>query len=1011
MDCGRHEWSIVEDEFDPLKAGHRETVCALGNGYLGVRGAPEEGHPASSPATFIAGVFDAAPGGVPELVVAPNWLRMRVVIDGEEFSMASGEVLGFRRTLDMRDGVLERKVRWRGSRGRTVRLTWRRLVSMADVHAAAVSLTIEPEDDDLEVVVDSAIDGRVSNAKAVHLDVIGGGWDGDASYLVARTRASGVVIAEAQIVAVSGGEATVLGRVPQYPSSPAAIARAAGRGADGEAGEAAGSCARPQAVHGGLLQPGAPGAPGAAQVPEVLPGGGILRGGGILPRDSASPGNSALPGGSASSGAASSAGETTAGVSLRIHCRRGEPVTIEKYVGFATSLDSATGGGRAPTTGGGANVAGGAGAAERTAALASGGTALARGVGNSCGPDGAREPEGHALGAGDSGCVAWAAAGAQMPANSCARVPGNGGGSEGKSGDGGAENGDAGDGGEVGIRGDAAAALALALSAARRGAACRFAGLLEEHRRVWHAIWDRCDIVIEGDDFAQKAMRFAVFQMVQAAPRHTDRVSIGARGLSGEGYKGHVFWDTETFVVPFFTFTLPEIARNLLGYRYHTLPAARRNAASKGYRGAMFAWESADTGEETTPPWGDPNPVTGERRRILCGDLEHHITADVAYAVWQYCMATADEEFLLQKGAEILIETGRFWASRASYNSTLQAYEILHVIGPDEYHEDVNNNFYTNAMARWNIRAALATCDYLRARHPSEWARLASATGISHEELAHMADVAARLVCGRASAAPHGSAGAQPAIEQFDGFSDLADVEIPADEATFRPMEAVIGPEALAMSRVVKQPDVLMALYLLEDNIMGDIDDAVEAESRGCGLADRLPRGGGGRRGRGAHRWKDVLRANWDYYEPRTDHGSSLSCAIHSAIASRLGLREKAWRYFVRAARIDLADAMGNAANGVHMATQGGLWQAVVYGFAGVRADMSVPGVRRPEECASGSGPSPAEAAGLAPWAKGAFSVNPRLPGHWRRLSVPLAWRGTRVRMEFSGSCGGEDHG
>lgn len=958
MDCGRHEWSIVEDEFDPLKAGHRETVCALGNGYLGVRGAPEEGHPASSPATFIAGVFDAAPGGVPELVVAPNWLCMRVVIDGEEFSMASGEVLGFRRTLDMRDGVLEREVRWRGPRGRTVRLTWRRLVSMADVHAAAVSLTIEPEDGDLEVVVDSAIDGRVSNAKAVHLDVIGQGWDGDANYLVARTRASGVVIAEAQIVAVSGGEATVLGRVPQYPGSLAAIGAAAGRGADREAGEAAGSCARPQAVHGGLLQPGAP---GAVQLPEVLPGDSILRGGGILPRDSALPGGNALPGGSASAGAASSTGETTAGVSLRIHCRRGEPVTIEKYVGFGTSLDRATGGGRAATAAGGANVAGGAGAAERMATLASGGTAFARG-GSSCGS-------------------------------------------------GGAESGDGGDGDEVDVRGDAAAALALALDAARRGAACRFAGLLEEHRRVWHAIWDRCDIVIEGDDFAQKAMRFAVFQMVQAAPRHTDRVSMGARGLSGEGYKGHVFWDTETFVVPFFTFTLPEIARNLLGYRYHTLPAARRNAASKGYRGAMFAWESADTGEETTPPWGDPDPVTGERRRILCGDLEHHITADVAYAVWQYCMATADEEFLLQKGAEILVETGRFWASRASYNSTLQAYEILHVIGPDEYHEDVNNNFYTNAMARWNIRAALATCDYLRARHPSEWARLASATGISHEELAHMADVAARLVCGRASAAPHGSGGAQPVIEQFDGFSDLADVDIPADEATFKPMEAVIGPEALARSRVVKQPDVLMALYLLEDNIMGDIDDTVEAESRGCGLADRLPRGGGGRRGRGAHRWKDVLRANWDYYEPRTDHGSSLSCAIHSAIASRLGLREKAWQYFVRAARIDLADAMGNAANGVHMATQGGLWQAVVYGFAGVRADMSVPGVRRPQEYASGSGPSPAEAAGLAPWAKGAFSVNPRLPGHWRRLSVPLAWRDTRVRMEFSGSCGGEDHG
>ncbi|MDI7248102.1 MAG: hypothetical protein QME92_11675, partial [Bacillota bacterium] len=248
---GRHEWCIVEDGFDSSKAGHRETVCALGNGYLGVRGAPEEGHPASNAATFIAGVFDATPGGVPEVVVAPNWLGMRVLIDGEEFNMASGEVLEFRRTLNMRDGVLEREVRWRDSRARTARLIWRRIVSMADVHVAAVSLTIEPEDRDCcEVVVESILDGRVSNARAVHLDVIDRGWDGDAGYLVARTRSSGVTVAEAAIVSVSGGEAEVVRRVPQHagPAGGAAdgcatvaphantLGRAAALDATGEAG-------------------------------------------------------------------------------------------------------------------------------------------------------------------------------------------------------------------------------------------------------------------------------------------------------------------------------------------------------------------------------------------------------------------------------------------------------------------------------------------------------------------------------------------------------------------------------------------------------------------------------------------------------------------------------------------------------------------------------------------------------------------------------------------------------
>ncbi|MGE5592839.1 MAG: glycoside hydrolase family 65 protein [Betaproteobacteria bacterium] len=863
MRTGSQEWCIVEDELDILKLGARETVCALGNGYLGVRGAPEEGHPASSPATFIAGVFDAPPGGVPELVVAPNWLCMRVFIDGEEYSMASGKLLDFRRTLDMRDGVLERVVRWRGSRGRTIRLTWRRIVSMEDIHLAAVSLCIEPEEGDVEVVVDSCIDGRVSNVKAVHLDVVERGWDGDASYLVARTRSSGVTIAEAQIVAASGGKASAVGRGPS---------------------------------HSGATDPA-----------------------------------------------------DAAKVTLRLHCRRGESVAIEKYVGFATSIDAPAGKGRGGVA---------AGPGER------GGQGAAACAGDTC------------AGGGD------------------------------------VEN-----------------ALMVASSAARRGAACGFAGLLESHRRVWHDIWDRCDIVIEGDGFAQRAVRFAIFQMVQAAPRHTDRVSIGARGLSGEGYKGHVFWDTETFVVPFFTFTLPDVARNLLGYRYHTLPAARENAASKGYRGAMFAWESADTGEETTPPWGDPHPETGERRRILCGDLEHHITADVAYAVWQYCVATGDEEFLLRQGAEILIETGRFWASRASYNPALQAYEILHVIGPDEYHEDVNNNFYTNAMARWNVRAALATSVYLKVRHPSEWARLASAIGISQEELAHMADVAGRLVCGRAALEADLGAAAQRAssghaagssalslpgtlvIEQFDGFSDLADVEIQTDEATFRPMEAIIGPRALAESKVVKQPDVLMALYLLGDSVAADSGLAVETGPGRRGSTQQReanPHGVAGPSWAGLQRWESgfwakVARANWDYYEPRTDHGSSLSCAIHSTIASRLGLGEQAWRYFMRAARIDLEDAMGNAVNGVHMATQGGLWQAVVNGFAGIRADVSAPYERGPHAYASGSTPSPGDAADLAPWACSSLRVEPRLPRHWRRLSVPFTWRGTRVRMELKG--------
>ncbi|MEW6229445.1 MAG: hypothetical protein AB1700_15370, partial [Bacillota bacterium] len=468
--------------------------------------------------------------------------------------------------------------------------------------------------------------------------------------------------------------------------------------------------------------------------------------------------------------------------------------------------------------------------------------------------------------------------------------------------------------------------------------------------------------------------------------------------------------------------------------------------------------------EETTPAWGDPHPVTGERRRILCGDLEHHITADVAFAVWQYYIVTDDEEFLTERGAEILLETGRFWASRASYNASEGVYEILHVIGPDEYHEDVNNNFFTNVLARWNIRAALAVADYLMACHPSEWADLAYRIGVNPDELAFMAQVADGLVCGRFLHKPQidgagntlaagrtlertpgepgpGSGGTEagpppesaepglqpgdpeddlprapqsgprcghealsswqvqgrrlgldpgPVLEQFDGFGDLLDVDVSAFGARSKPMEAVLGTEGVRRSKVVKQPDVLMALYLLGDDALSQV----------CRLAQQA----GSEHERGSERMEEVLRANWDYYEPRTDHGSSLSFAIHSALASRIGLDEEAYRYFVRAAEIDLADVMGNAVNGIHMATQGGLWQAVVMGFAGIRASMDLADPRRSR--ARGE-PAPAcslkEEHGAVRPPMGGFCVAPTFPASWRRVSIPFMWRGRQVRLDISG--------
>ena len=220
------------------------------------------------------------------------------------------------------------------------------------------------------------------------------------------------------------------------------------------------------------------------------------------------------------------------------------------------------------------------------------------------------------------------------------------------------------------------------------------------HAQSWQARWQAADVAVEGDPEAQRALRFATYHLIGAANPEDAYVSVGARALTGDAYKGHVFWDTEIYLLPFYTFTWPEAARALLLYRHHTLPAAREKARRLGYAGALFAWESADSGEEATPAV----VVTpeGEVVRILTGEQEHHISADVAYAVWQYWQATADDDFLREAGAEIVLETARFWASRGQVEADGR-YHIRRVIGPDEYHEGVDDNAYTNGMAQWNL--------------------------------------------------------------------------------------------------------------------------------------------------------------------------------------------------------------------------------------------------------------------------------------------------------------------
>ncbi len=443
------------------------------------------------------------------------------------------------------------------------------------------------------------------------------------------------------------------------------------------------------------------------------------------------------------------------------------------------------------------------------------------------------------------------------------------------------------------------------------------------HVGAWAERWRSADVQLEGDDNLQRALRFAGYHLISAANPDDPRVSIGARALTGESYKGHVFWDTEIYMVPFYTFTHPPSARALLAYRHHTLPAARRKARDAGYRGAMYPWESADTGDETTPKFViDP---AGQVIQVLNGEMEIHITADIAYAIWQYLQATGDDSFFLEAGAEVLLETARFWASRGRLEEDGH-YHIRGVIGPDEYHENVDDNAYTNLMAIWNLRTAAQAARVLQQRWPEQWRKLSSELAIAPDELSgwrRLADVTFtgfdRRTC---------------LYEQFRGYYEREPVDLASYEPRNAAMDVILGHEKIQRTNVVKQADVVMAMCLLWD--------------------DFAP---------------EVREANFHYYEPRTGHGSSLSPSIHALVAARLGNMPLAEKYLRQAAEIDLGNNMGNAAGGVHAAAIGGLWQAMVFGFAGLRI--------RPD--------------GLV--------LDPHLLPQWRRLSFPLQFRGRQLRI------------
>ena len=454
-----------------------------------------------------------------------------------------------------------------------------------------------------------------------------------------------------------------------------------------------------------------------------------------------------------------------------------------------------------------------------------------------------------------------------------------------------------------------------------------YATLLKVNQQAWDEVWQQSDILIEGDTTAAFAVRYNLFQLLIAGPRHDDRVSIPAKTLSGFGYRGHIFWDTEIFMLPFFLFTQPAIARNLLSYRWHTLPGAKRKASHYGYKGAMFAWESADTGDEVTPRWALKNDFYGEDVRIWCRDREIHINADIPYAAWNYWQATGDDDWMQQCGAEIILDAAIFWSSRVEFNPERQQYEIRGVIGVDEYHELVHNNAFTNRMAQWHLEKAIAVYDWLAYKFPERATELEQKLKLTSQERTHWQDIIAKILFLHDPLTE--------LIEQFEGFFQSEDINLADYEGRDRSMQAILGVEKTNKYQVIKQPDILMLLYLMRESADFPYNEK-------------------------------ALQTNWDYYAPRTDitYGSSLGPAVHAILASDLGKSTEAYEVFMQALMVDLEDNRGNTSDGIHGASAGGIWQAVIFGFGGIQLTENGP------------------------------VANSHLPDGWTRLKFKLHWQG-----------------
>lgn len=455
--------------------------------------------------------------------------------------------------------------------------------------------------------------------------------------------------------------------------------------------------------------------------------------------------------------------------------------------------------------------------------------------------------------------------------------------------------------------------------------------LAKESAKEWEdVVWNKMPINIETDNVLdQLAIRFAQYHLYVMTPRHDNRMNIGAKGLSGEGYKGHTFWDTDIFALPFFTFTDPAVARSLEEYRYLSLPGAHAKAKGNDYEGAQFPWESAwlDDGE-VTPVWGAADIITGLPTKIWSGFIEQHITADVAYGVWQYYMVTGDQDYMDKYGYELLMDTAKFWASRLEWSEEDNLYHINDVVGPDEYKEHADDNAFTNYMAHWNIGIAMEYYHELKEKQPEKFNELNAKMDLDHtytvwEERRPLIYLP------------------QPRKEDLVMPQDKNYLTYPIIDLTKYKESGVVGTlfreynlEQVNHMQVSKQADIMILFLLMEDLFS-----------------------------------LDVKKANWNYYEPKTLHDSSLSLSTHVILANDMRDKALAYKLFQQAIRIDAGENMKTSDAGVHAASLAGIWQSVFYGFGGVRM------------------------------LHGELRVCPLLPDEWKKLDFCFFWHGQKLHV------------